>query len=61
VKLRLSHQGTAYIEGVSEQERIIRGPKKENVTGVWRKLRIAELRNLHSSPNTLVLSNQEGW
>jgi hypothetical protein len=36
------------------ENRVLRrifGPKRDEVTGDWRKLRIEELHNLYSSPN----------
>jgi hypothetical protein len=33
--------------------RSIFGPKKDEVTGEWRKLHSEELHNLYSSPNTI--------
>jgi hypothetical protein len=33
--------------------RRIFGPKRDEVTGGWRKLRNEELHNLYSSPNTI--------
>jgi hypothetical protein len=33
--------------------RIILGPKREEVTGGWRKLQTEELHNLYSSPELL--------
>jgi hypothetical protein len=33
--------------------RIIFGPKREEVTGGWRKLHNGELHNLYSSPNII--------
>jgi hypothetical protein len=34
------------------------GPKRDEVTGEWRKLPIGELHNLYSSPVSLGRSNQ---
>jgi hypothetical protein len=37
------------------ENRVLRrtfGPKRDEVTGGWRKMRNEELHNLHSSPNT---------
>jgi hypothetical protein len=39
----------------NEVLRRILGPKKDEVTGWWRKLRNEELHNLCSSPDTLQL------
>jgi hypothetical protein len=39
-----------------EKNRVLRrifGPKREEVTGEWRKLHSDELHNLHSSPNII--------
>jgi hypothetical protein len=36
------------------ENRVLRrifGPKRDEVTGEWRRLRSGELRNLHSSPD----------
>jgi hypothetical protein len=40
---------------VSENRVLMRifGPKREEVTGGWRKLRNEELHNLYSSPSTI--------
>jgi hypothetical protein len=38
------------------ENRVLRrifGPKRDEVTGVWRKLRNEELHNLYSSPNII--------
>jgi hypothetical protein len=37
------------------QDRVLRtfGPKKDEVTGGWRKLRKEELHNLYSSPSII--------
>jgi hypothetical protein len=40
------------------ENRILRrifGPKRDEVTGDWRKLHNEELRNLYSSPNIIIL------
>jgi len=34
-------------------------PKRDEVTGEWRKLHNEELNDLYCSPNLLVLSNRE--
>jgi hypothetical protein len=37
-------------------------PKRDEVTGDWKKLHNEELHNLYSSPNIIVeLSSQGGW
>jgi hypothetical protein len=43
--------------------RIIFGPKKDEVTGTWRKLHNVELRNLYSSPNIIrqIKSRRMKW
>jgi hypothetical protein len=47
------------------QNRVLRGifgPKRDEVTGEWRKLHSGELHNLYSSPDIMILldrSNQE--
>jgi hypothetical protein len=33
--------------------RRIFGPKRDEVTGIWRKLHNEDLHNLHSSPNVI--------
>jgi hypothetical protein len=35
--------------------RRIYGPKRDEVTGDWRKLRNEELHNLYSSPNIIIM------
>jgi hypothetical protein len=37
--------------------RIIFGPKRDEVTGGWRKLHNEELHNLYSSPNIIRMIN----
>jgi len=40
------------------ENRVLRrifGPKREEITGEWRKLHNEELNNLYSSPNTLII------
>jgi hypothetical protein len=34
------------------------GPKREEITGGWKKLLNEELHNLYSSPNLIRVSNQ---
>jgi hypothetical protein len=40
-----------------------RGPKRDGVTGDWRKLHIEELRNLYSSPSIIrmIRSRRMRW
>jgi hypothetical protein len=43
------------------ENRVLRrifGPKREEVTGEWRKLHKEELRTLYSSPSIISRSNQ---
>jgi hypothetical protein len=40
--------------------RRISEPKREEVTGGWRKLHNEELRNLYSSPNTIRMIKSRG-
>jgi hypothetical protein len=41
----------------------ISGPKRDEVTGEWRKLRSGELHNLYSSPDIIgqIKSRRMGW
>jgi hypothetical protein len=48
------------------QNRVLRrifGPKRDGVTGVWRKLHEEELHNLHSSPSVIriIKSRRMRW
>jgi len=52
------------MRGVSENGvlRIIFGPRREEVTGEWRKLHNEELNDLYSSPNIVrVTKSRRGW
>jgi hypothetical protein len=45
-----------YLMTLSIAHRVLRrifGPKRDEVTGGWRKLHNEELRNLYSSPNIM--------
>ena len=55
VKLGLSHSGRNVSSGCFENMvlRRIFGPKKDEVTGEWRKLHNEELNDLYCSPNTV--------
>jgi len=37
------------------------GPKKDEVTGKWRRLHNEELYDLYCSPNIIRVNNQESW
>jgi hypothetical protein len=41
--------------------RRIFGPKRDDVTGGWRKLHNEELHNLYSSPNRMIKSRRMRW
>jgi hypothetical protein len=41
--------------------RRIFGPKRDEVTGDWRKLHNEELHNLYSSPNRMIKSRRMRW
>ena len=47
------------------ENRVLRrvfGPKRDEITGEWRKLHNEELRNLHSLPNVVrVVKSRMGW
>jgi hypothetical protein len=49
----------------SFQNRLLRkifGPKREEVTGGWRRLHIKELHNMYSLPNfSLIMSRRVRW
>jgi hypothetical protein len=45
------------------EKRVLRrifGPKRDEVTGGWRKLHKEELHNLYSSPNTVKMNKSRG-
>jgi hypothetical protein len=60
---------SAVIKGGTQTEcenRVLRrifGPKRDKMTGDWRKLRNEELHNLYSSPNMnrMIWSRRMGW
>jgi hypothetical protein len=52
VKLGLSHLRKTVFEN-RVLRRIFGGPKRDEVTGEWRKLHSEELYNLYSSPNII--------
>jgi hypothetical protein len=41
--------------------RIIFGPKRDEMTGDWRKLHNEELHNVYSSPNRMIKSRRMRW
>jgi hypothetical protein len=46
------------------ENRVLRkifGPKKDEVTGRWRKLHNEELRDLYSSPSMIRMSKSRRW
>jgi hypothetical protein len=46
------------------EDRVLRrifGPKRDEVTGDWRKLHNEELHNLYSSPNRMIMSKRMLW
>jgi hypothetical protein len=46
------------------ENRVLRrvfGPKRDEVTGGWRKLHSEELHNLYSSPNIIRMIKWDGW
>jgi hypothetical protein len=63
----MHHFGTLYLPRLRVFEnRVLRrifGPKKDEVTGGWRKLHTEELHNLHSSPyvNRVIKSKGIRW
>jgi hypothetical protein len=63
-KRDLSPYGRSQAEGVENRvlRRIYR-PKKENITGDWRKLHNVELRNVYSSLDIVVVttSRRMNW
>jgi hypothetical protein len=44
-------------------QRVIFGPKREEVTGYWRRLHNEELHNLYASPNVIraIQVKESGW
>jgi hypothetical protein len=50
--LREEHRRRVFENGVLRR---IFGPKRDEVTGGWRKLHNEELHNLHSSPNLIII------
>jgi hypothetical protein len=51
---------TFLIQGTEHRPRVIRGifgPKRDEATGEWRKLRNEELRDLYSSPSIIRIIN----
>jgi hypothetical protein len=63
--LKLIHlAGRTYISGVWNRAlRKILGPKREEITGDWRKLHKEELHNLYSLPNInrIIKSRRMRW
>jgi len=56
----------AHIEGGTFQNRVLKriiGPKRDEVTGEWRKLHNDELNDLYSSPNIVrvIKPRRMGW
>jgi hypothetical protein len=46
------------------ENRVLRrifGPKRDEVTGEWRKLHNEELRDLYSSPSTSIIRILKSW
>jgi hypothetical protein len=46
------------------ENRVLRrifGPKRDKVTGVWRRLHNEELNDLYSSPNIIQVIKSEEW
>jgi hypothetical protein len=46
------------------ENRVLRrvfGPKRDEVTGEWRKLHNEELNYLYSLPNIVIKKNEMGW
>ena len=65
VKLGCSHSGRNVGSGCFENRvlRRIFGPKRDEVTGEWRKLHNEELNDLYCSPNIIrvIISRKIGW
>jgi hypothetical protein len=56
--LRVEHRPRVFENRVLKR---IFGPKRDEVTGDWRKLHNEELHNLYSSPNRMITSRRMRW